>query len=487
MGAQSGKQEVPDRQPIAISPHEMWRLALEQLRDTLPTNTFETWFAETRPIEYRGRTLRIGVDKAITREMLLSGYFTAIKTAVAEAAGRPVEIDFAVLGPADRMEPPPEGSEPKSPIDAPAGEPARAAEAQGAVPRTRPVLKDSYTLGNFVVGNSNQFAHAAATRVAEEPGFAYNPLFIYSQSGLGKTHLLQGIAHVTSQRLYTICTTAELYRREFLAAIKAGKAGGDQRARFQERYESADVLLIDDIHEIGDAERTQQEFFNLFNALHGENRQIVLTSDVPPERMLGLPERMVTRFQWGLITEIEKPDLELRMAIVAEKGRQHGLDLEESVLRLLAERVRHNVRDLEGAFQRVRLFSDVEGAPITTALAMRALENRQFEQVERKSLEPGQIIAAAAAVTGVPIEAFTARRKDKRAARARHIAMYLIREHLGLPYKEIGTLFGGRDHTTVMHGWELVRDILAAEPSELEGIDQEVPRWVPDTRTRLGL
>lgn len=480
MGAQLERQEP--RRPIAISPHETWRRALEQLRDALPTNTFETWFEGTRPIEYRGGTLRIGVEKAITREMLLANYFTAIKAAVSEAAGRTVEIEFAVLGPSDRTEPAPEGSEPESPIDAPEGEPARAVEA--AVPRTRPVLEDSNTLDNFVVGNSNRIAHAAAVRVAETPGEGNNPLFLYSESGLGKTHLLEGIAHVTSQRLHTIYITAENYLREYVAAIKAG---GDHRARFQERYESADVLLVDDIQMLAGKEGTQEEFFNLFNALHVAKRQIVVSSDMPPERMPELPERLVTRFQGGLIAEIEKPNLELRMAILAEKSRKEGLGLEEPVLQLIAERAAHNVRELRGALTRVKLFAKVERAEITLELAQQALENRQFMRAERKTPRTEEIIATTATVTQMPIEVFAARRKDKRAAQARHIAMYVIREHLGLPYKEIGMLFGGRDHSTVLHGWEKVRDILAAEPSDLDSVDKETPRMLAEVRAQLGL
>ena len=452
MGAQPRKQEAAGRQTIAISHVEMWRRALDQLQDTLPSDTFRTWFGNTRPIEYRGGTLRIGVKN-----------------------------EFAVLGPSDRTEPPAEGSEPEAAIDPPAEEAAPA-----AAPRTapRPVLKDSYTLKGFVVGDSNRIAHAAAERVAEAPGQDFNPLFLYSQSGLGKTHLLQGIAHVTSQHLHTICTTANAYLDEYVESLKPH---GETPTRFQERYESAGVLLIDDVQKIAGAQRTQEMFFNLFNTLHGTNRQIVVTCDMPPERVPGLPERLVTRFQWGLIAEIEKPDLELRMAILAEKGRSEGLNLEEPVLRLIAERASHNVRELEGALTRVKLFAKVERAEITPELAARALENLQFIQAEQRTLEPGQIIAATAAVTGVPIEAFSAKRKDQRAARARHIAMYLIRERLGLSYKEIGAHFGGRDHTTVLHGWERVTEILGAEPSALEGIDQEVPRWVSAVRTRVGL
>ncbi len=485
MGAQPRKQDPGGKQAIAISHVEMWRRALDQLQDTLPADTFRAWFGNTRAIEYRGGTLRIGVENAFQRETLLMNYFPAVKAAVAEAAGRSVEIEFAVLTASDRTEPPPAGSEPEAAIDSPAEAAEKAVEeAPRATPRTRPVLKDSYTLDGFVVGNSNRIAHAAAAAVAEAPGQAHNPLFLYAESGLGKTHLLHGIAHVTSQRLHTICISAEAYVREFVAAIKGG---GDRRARFQERYENADVLLVDDIHTIANAEGTQQEFFNVFNALHDGNRQIVLTSDMPPARMSGLRERLVTRFQWGLVVEIEKPDLELREAILAEKGRQYGLSLEEPVLRLMAERAPHNVRELESALSRVRLFSEIEKEPITAELTSRALENLQFEQAERKPPEARQIIEAASAVTQVPIEAFTAKRKDQRAARARHIAMYLIREHLGLSYKEIGAHFGGRDHTTVLHGWERVTEILAAEPSELEGLDQEVPRMAAEVRARLGL
>ena len=450
---------------------EIWRRALVQLRSTLPNNTYDTWFARTRAVEMRSGKLIVSVDNVYKREALLSNYYSTIAIAVEEAAGRRIEVNVTV-------DPGPHAGEaPEATLGGGENAPLLPSAA-----RTRPVLKRSYTLDSFVVGPSNQIAYAAASAVAERPGRSHNPLFIHADSGLGKTHLLQGVAHITLRSAQTYCISTEAYVREYVEAVRTGN-----RTDFQNKYEQADVLIVDDVQELAGKERTQDEFFNVFNALHMADKQIVLSSDTPPRRLRGLPERLVTRFEWGLVVEISKPDLELRLAILRQKCIERGLQIGDDVLRLLAQRASHNVRELEGVLSHVQLFADIEGAPVTSALALRSLEGYRFEDAERAPPTIGEIISATCEAAGVPPEVFTTKRKDQRAARARHLAMYLAREHTGLSYKEIGAHFGDRDHTTILHGYRKILGELEGDPSRGKPPKAETQRVVSDIRSRLRL
>ena len=478
--AVSAHGRQPERsQPQHLSHTELWRRALNQLRDTMAGDTFNTWFARTRAVEMRAGKLVIAVDNVFNRETLMANFYSPISIAVEHAAGRRVEVDVVVGDTEEVEEAPPATLETRS--DAPLQ--AQESASEPTVIRTRPALKSGYTLDSFVVGASNQIAYAAATAVVENPGRSHNPLFIHADSGFGKTHLLQGIAHVTSQaNHFTHYISTETFVREYVRAVRSG-----DRAAFQDKYEQADVLIIDDIQDLFDKERTQDEFFNLFNALHLADKQIVLSSDTSPRRLHGLPERLVTRFEWGLVVEITKPDLELRMAILRQKADERKMHVEDKVLRLLAQRASQNVRQLERMLSHVRLHASMDGAPITLDLALRAIEDFSFDEVKRSPPTVGEIISATCETTSVSPEAFTTKRKDQRAARARHLAMYLAREHTGLSYKEIGVHFGDRDHTTVLHGYRKILKEVEGDEAKGKPPKAETQRLISEIRSRLRL
>ena len=473
MASEPAARREFQRAPQPLSHTELWRRALGQLRNSFTADTYDQWFAQTQAVEMRAGKLIVAVDNIYKRETLLSNYYSPLSRAVEEVAGRRVEVDVVVKADIAPDQAPQAISGAAESTDAAAPDPAA---------RTRPVLKDGYTLGSFVVGSSNQIAHAAAAAVAADPGHSHTPLFIYSESGLGKTHLLQAIAHetLTSHRTHYIAT--ETFVRQYVRAVRSG-----DRAAFQDKYEQAGVLIIDDIQDLAGKEGTQEEFFNLFNALHLADKQIVLSSDTSPRRLRGLPERLVTRMEWGLVVEITKPDLELRLAILRQKCNERGMHAEDEVLRLLAQRASHNVRDLERALNHVRLHSEFERAPITLELTLRALKSYSFEEVKRTPPTVGEIINATCETTNVPAEAFTTKRKDQRAARARHLAMYLAREHTGLSYKDIGVHFGDRDHTTVLHGYRKILKEVEGDVRRGLPPKAETQRLVSDIRSRLRL
>lgn len=463
------------RTPQPLSHTELWRRALQQLRSTFTSETYEQWFAKIRAVEMRSGKLVLAVDNYIARETLHANYYSPLSRAVEEVAGRRIQVEVVVRTDAGLDDAPDAiaATAPVEPDDD--GE-----EPPPAVARTRPVLKRTFTLDNFVIGPSNQIAYAAAAAVAANPGHSHNPLFIYSASGLGKTHLLQAIAHATLETQPTQYIPAGKFVREFVEAV-----GANRRSAFQEKYEQIEVLILDDVQDFQNADGTQKEFFNLFNTLHLADKQIVLSSDTPPHRLHYLADRLVTRFEWGLVAEITPPDIELRLAILLQKCVERGVQADETVLRMIAHRASRNVRDLEGAFNYVCLLSETERSPISADLALRALERYSFEEVKRKPPTVGEIINAACEATGVPPEAFTTKRKDQRAARARHLAMYLAREHTGLSYKEIGVHFGDRDHTTVLHGYRKILTELEGNPDRGIPPKAETQRLISDIRAHL--
>lgn len=458
-----------DRAPRPLNHAELWRRALQQLRSAFTADTYDQWFAQIRAVEMRAGKLVLAVDNYIARETLHANYYSPLSRAVEEVAGRRIQVEVVV-----KADDTPE----EAPVAIAAAEPDP--ESPPPAARTRPVLKRTFTLDNFVIGPSNQIAYAAAAAVAANPGHSHNPLFIYSASGLGKTHLLQSIAHATLETHRTQYIPAGNFVREFVEAVRTNR-----RTEFQEKYEQAEVLIIDDVHDFKNAEETQREFFNLFNALHLADRQLVLSSDIPPRRLHFLAERLVTRFEWGLVAEITQPDLELRLAILQQKCVARGMQADEAVLRMIAHRASRNVRDLEGAFNYLCLLAETERAPISVDLALRALERYNFEEVKRAPPTVGEIINAACEATGVPPEAFTTKRKDQRAARARHLAMYLAREHTGLSYKEIGVHFGDRDHTTVLHGYRKILAEVEGDPGSGVPPKAETQRLISDIRAQL--
>ncbi len=431
---------VPGQSDRPASAAVTWRRALDRLKRVVPGPSFETYLADSYAIGMNGGVLQIGVVSDFAREALRTQFYPVVSETLTAVASRRLEFEFIV-----RPRPTAEASAPARVLDSP---------PRSLVPRSRPVLAPHYTFDTFVVGRSNRLAHAAAIAVAEHPGEAYNPIYIYGGVGLGKTHLLQAIAHVTAPRGTTIYLSAETFTNEFVTAVRERTM-----EQFREKYRNVDVLIIDDIQFISRGEQTQEEFFHTFDALFQRGNQIVMTSDVSPKLLTLLEERLRSRFEWGLIVDIAPPDVETRLAILRAKAEREGIDVPEEVLLLTAHRVQDNIRQLEGALNRIAALGRLYRQPITRELAAEAL--KAITSTPRASVPmPSVILDAVAHVTNIPVDAITSKRREKQVAYARHLSMYLLRDLAHQSYAQIGRLLGGRDHTTVLHGFRRIEKLL---------------------------
>ena len=323
-------------------------------------------------------------------------------------------------------------------------------------------LNDKYTFDTFVIGTSNRFAHAAAVAVAEQPAKAYNPLFIYGGSGLGKTHLLHAIGHYTKtlfKGTHVRYISSEEFTNEFINSIRDDKA-----ANFQRRYRDIDVLLVDDIQFLSGKVQTQEEFFHTFNTLHNANKQIVITSDLPPKQLPDFEDRMRSRFEWGLITDVQPPDLETRIAILRKKSTQERLVAPPEVLEYIASKISTNIRELEGALIRVTAFASLNQQPVDLAITEAVLKDLLPSDVGPE-ITAAQIMGACASYVGVSIDELCGASLSRTLVTARQISMYLCRELTDLSLPKIGQAFGGRDHTTVMHADRKIRELMAEKRS----------------------
>ncbi len=340
-------------------------------------------------------------------------------------------------------------------------------------PRSQTRLNEKYTFDTFVIGASNRFSHAAAVAVAEAPARAYNPLFIWGDSGLGKTHLLHAVGHY-AQRLFpgmrVRYVSTEEFTNDFINSLR-----DDRKVAFQRRYRDVDVLLVDDIQFLEGKEGTQEEFFHTFNTLHNANKQIVVSSDRPPKRLETLEDRMRTRFEWGLITDIQPPELETRIAILRKKAAQDRLAVPGDVLEFIAERIERNIRELEGALIRVTAFASLNRQPVDTQLAEIVLRDLIPDSGASEITAP-TIIAVTADFFGITIEEICGPGKTKAVAQPRQIAMYLCRELTDLSLPKIGQTFGGRDHTTVMHADRKIRNEIAQRRKTFEQVQELTAR-----------
>ncbi|WP_420853343.1 chromosomal replication initiator protein DnaA [Ruania rhizosphaerae] len=339
--------------------------------------------------------------------------------------------------------------------------------ATGVDPYAR--LNPNYTFDTFVIGSSNRFAHAAATAVAEAPAKAYNPLFIYGQSGLGKTHLLHAIGHYAKSLYPGIrvrYVNSEEFTNDFINSIRDDKAEA-----FQKRYREVDVLLIDDIQFLQGKEQTMEEFFHTFNTLHNDNKQVVITSDLPPKHLNGFEDRMRSRFEWGLITDVQPPDLETRIAILRKKAGAESLQAPSEVLEYIASKISSNIRELEGALIRVTAFANLNRQTVDLALAEMVLKDL-ITDTDGAEITPSVIMAQTSAYFGVTIEALCSADRSRVLVNARQIAMYLCRELTELSLPKIGQVFGGRDHTTVMHANRKIRQQMAERRSTFNQVTE---------------
>jgi chromosomal replication initiator protein len=413
---------------------DLWTRCLETIREETEHQSYQTWFEPTRAIELTDDSVRIEVPNRFFADWLEEHYMGLVRRAVQANAGRELLPVFQVAHKRpDEYEPVSTRREIPPPLTT-----AAADECQ---------LNPRYTFSTFVVGNSNRFAQAATMAVAEAPADAYNPLFIYGGVGLGKTHLMQAIGQYVKERrpnLSVFYVSSETFMNELITAIQRGST-----LQFRDKYRSKDVLLIDDVQFLAGKESTQEEFFHTFNALYLAHKQIVMTSDRPPKQIATLEERLVSRFESGLVTDIQPPDLETRIAILHEKAELDGISIPTDVIHLIANSVTSNIRELEGSLVRLLAFSSLTGSEITVDLAREVL--REFLGAPRGPVSVARIQQAVAEVYGVPVERMKARGRASQIAHARQVAMYLARELTHLSLAQVGEHFGGRDHTTVLH------------------------------------
>ncbi len=453
---------------------EAWSRILKLVRAELPDQTFRTWLEKTEPLALSQDLLEIGAGSEFAAEWIEDKYGPLLAQAAAKVFGRPIRISVVHWVHGDGH-----GSPAPRPVEAASlASAAPAASGRGAamVPPSAPgsALNDRYTFDRFVVGTNNQLAAAACRAVAEAPARMYNPLFIYGGVGLGKTHLMHAVGHAILARDHTkrvAYISSERFTNEMVVSIQEGRM-----PEFRRRYREIDLLLIDDIHFLGEKERTQEEFFHTFNALHDAQRQIVLTSDRPPKEINGLEDRLVSRFEWGLVTDIKAPDLETREAILRKKAEDDELVLADEVLQFIARNCRSNVRELEGAIIKLLAYSSLTRREITVELAREALGGVLAvpSTVERS---PEAIRARVAVVFGVAVEGLVSKKRTKELTVPRQVAMYLIREILGLSLVGIGELFGGRDHSTVIHSIDEVEKRLQTDEqfrARAEALRQEL-------------
>jgi chromosomal replication initiator protein len=422
----------------------LWDALTQRLRETLGDESFERWFAYAEPQSLSNGTLFVSLPNDFTREWVEGHFRSAVANAARDSLGRELSVSFGV---SDRS--PAGGIAPSPPVPAATEQPA---ESRRPYRDAAEELNRKYTFDLFVIGSSNRFAHAAALAVAEAPAQAYNPLFIYGDTGLGKTHLLQAIAHYVrqhSRRLTNRYITCETFMNDFIDAVR------DRGARiegFKRRYRNYDVLLIDDIQFLEGKERIQEEFFHTFNSLYEAGAQIIISSDRPPREIATLEERLRSRFEWGLITDIQKPDLETRIAILLKKVNTEGIAVDDpEVLTFIAGRVSSNIRELEGALTRVVAFSSLTNRPMTVDLAEHVLKDvfPQGEAAPEVTITRIQEIVSQR--FGVTIDELISPRRSQAVAYPRQVAMYLSRELTDSSLPAIGREFGGRDHTTVIH------------------------------------
>lgn len=421
---------------------ELWHSACRLLKEEMNEISYKTWIETAlRPVEIEGDCLYIEVVTGYMKSMIMK-YEMLIQNAVTQAAGRSLRLE----------------------IMTPQESAARRAAHEAAQPGTVSMgLNPKYTFDTFVVGNGNRFAHAASLAVAEAPAEAYNPLFIYGGVGLGKTHLIHAIGHYAQQQyphMRLMYITSENFTNDLISAIQQNK-----NVEFRNRFRNVDMLMVDDIQFIAGRDSTQEEFFHTFNALHTAGKQIIMTSDKPPKEIARLEERLCSRFEWGLIADVQRPDVETRIAILRKKAQSENILVDDDVFELIAERVVSNIRELEGSLTRLVAYSSLnKGQPIDRALAEEALKE-VFAQKETRRITCQTIQEAVANYYSVTVDDLKSPRRSREVTVPRQIAMYITREMIGLSLPQIGDAFGGRDHTTVMYACQKVQDGMRASPS----------------------
>ena len=433
---------------------ELWQKSLRLIRNEITDVSFDTWIKAIEPVSIKEDQVYLCVPNDFTKSILEGRYTSLISNAIKQVSSKPYYINFVLTNEADKYMNKPESTEPQ--------------ENEFAN-----LLNPKYTFSTFVIGNSNRFAHAACLAVAEAPAKAYNPLFIYGGVGLGKTHLMHAIGHfILSQnpQAKVLYVTSEKFTNELINSIQTNRNVG-----FRNRYRNVDVLLIDDIQFIAGKESTQEEFFHTFNALHEANKQIIMSSDRPPKEIPTLEDRLRSRFEWGLITDIQPPDLETRIAILRKKADMEKLEIDDEVLVFIAKRIESNIRELEGALTRIVAYASLTNSTLDVSIADEALKDIISNHRPRK-ITPELIQNVIADYYQLKVEDLKSKKRNRPIAYPRQIAMYLCRELTDLSLPKIGEYFGGRDHTTVIHACDKIAEEIETDLQVKRTVNELIKR-----------
>jgi len=445
----SNKESAHVTNPTKPDTQKLWDDACAKLRGMLNEDTYNLWFAALRPAGYANHVFSLGVPNEFIQIWLQDNYRDLVRDILAQVSGDALSVKFVVTPELKAAAPPArpkqmEIAEPKENKDADAK------------------MNPRYTFEAFVVGPSNHFAHAAAMAVAQSPAKAYNPLFVYGGVGLGKTHLMQAIGQYANSKKKSskvVYISSERFTNEFILAIQTSSL-----VKFRKKYRQADILLIDDIHFLGGKERLQEEFFHTFNTLFDAHKQIVLSSDRPASEIPSLEQRLVSRFEWGLVTELQPPDMETRVAILRKKEELMQIKLPDEIVFFLAEKIRSNIRRLEGALIRVASYASLTGAELTPQAIEHLLRDALHEE-SRRTITVESIQKRVAEHFDIRMADMTSKRRPQNIAFPRQVAMYLTRRLTHSSLSDIGEAFGGRDHGTVLHACRLVESLMEQDPS----------------------
>jgi chromosomal replication initiator protein len=438
-------EAVPIKPPNGA--HDLWQTALAQLQLQVTRPNYDTWLKDTVGLQFGDGLFVVGAPNDFATAWLSTKLRPLIARTISGIVGQPMDVTFCLLTGK------PNGGSATQPLFTPEAMPS----APAARPMPQPRLNPRYTFERFILGPENRLAHAASLAVADKPGAVYNPLFIYGATGLGKTHLLQAIGHrAWASHHRVLYATSEHFTNEFIEAISRGRT-----EEFRAKFRYLDVLLIDDIQFLAGKERTQEELFHTFNDLHSASSQIVITSDRTPRLISLLEDRLRSRFECGLMADIQPPVLETRLAILRAKSIEQNVDLPSDVLYFLAQRSQQNIRELEGSFNRIVAHARHLRVQITLDIAVDALPTTSPRQ--RSYPSPDTILKAVAEYSTIPVEALCGKSRAREIADARHIAMYLLREDAHQRTTDIGRILGGRDHSTVIHGLRKIESTLTTD------------------------
>jgi chromosomal replication initiator protein len=426
--------------------NEIWEKTLNIIKGELTEVSFNTWIKSALPVSMSSDLIKLGVPNDFTKEILDTRYKDLLINAIKLITSKKYNIEFCILSE--------ETAEIEKKRDSEIKKNIAVSDEMSAT------LNPKYTFDSFVIGNSNRFAHAASLAVAESPAKAYNPLFIYGGVGLGKTHLMHAIGHYilhNNPKARVVYVSSEKFTNELINSIK-----DDKNTEFRNKYRNVDVLLIDDIQFIAGKERTQEEFFHTFNALHEANKQIILSSDRPPKEIPTLEDRLRSRFEWGLIADIQPPDFETRIAILKKKADVENLNIPNEVMVYIASKIKSNIRELEGALIRIVAYSSLTNKEVSVDLASEALKDI-ISNKQTKHITIDLIQDVVASYFNLRVEDFKSQRRTRNVAYPRQIAMYLSRKLTDMSLPKIGEEFGGRDHTTVIHAYEKIAEGLKVD------------------------